>query len=190
MDLNQAGPSGNRSNMKNLETAIPVQLRDKIIGQAVGQAVAQVKNFFDQSGLMETANKLQKQLEKTSAGNDVTLRVENSDRSHNNVPEVIDRQKGKTAREQVASVVIGKDKQIQPSPKSKFKSRIPVQTPVEKRNSSSVVTIYENAVKDGTKRQSSSSEEGIFDADTSDENVDLIDNFITDQRREFDHRRR
>ena len=75
----------------------------------------------------------------------------------------------------------------------KFKSKIPVA--VRKIPSMSEVTIYENAVKDSTKRVSSSSE----DHDTSDEimsgflidNMDeqLIDQFIAGQGREFDRAR-
>ena len=47
--------------------------------------------------------------------------------------------------------------------------------------------MYENAVADGTKRVSTSSEEG-GEEDTSGGQTELIENFIADQRREFEHR--
>ena len=48
---------------KQSELSISSQDKDSIIGQAVGQAVAQVQEIIAKSGFIETASRLQKQLE-------------------------------------------------------------------------------------------------------------------------------
>ena len=146
--------------------------------------MAQVKEMFNESGFFETANKLQQQLEenrKVSGGRataketvvEVRDSITNKDRGQSHTEN----------RDRITPAVRGK------------KSKIPVL--IRSSISQSDVTIYDTAVKDATKRISSSSEEEVDpEHDTSDEvgedsnyiNKDtLIDNFIADQRIQFEN---
>ena len=144
--------------------------KQNIIGEAVGQAVAQVQELITNSGFIETATRLQQQLEKS---NEINARA--------------------------VSIATGKnDANKEGQKQGNFKkSKIPI--PINRRPWVSAVTIYENAVRNSMKRISSSSD----DADTSDDieeyinqnvyvgtNENLINQFITGQRKEFEDRRR
>ena len=117
------------------------QEKDLIIGQSVNQALAQVQNIIDKSGFIETASRLNEQLKR----NNELVAAQVSGSKHDGRGE-----QGK---------VDGSFANLS----GRRKSKIPV--PIKRKPSALEVTIYENAVKDSTKRVSSSSEE----ADTSDD---------------------
>ena len=170
--------------------------KNEIIGQAIGQAVAQVKDIFNKSGFLETANLLQKQLDQNKSNVEDTGESSQMVNKTNN-PQlvqmvVVEATDKRGQKRHIPSAVISKgkgfmqprisgNKAIQTTGKNKSSEG------VEKRSSNSDITIYENAVVDATKdkRVSSSSEE---ETDTSGENFDLIDNFISDQRQQFECR--
>ena len=173
---------------------------ENIIELAVGHAVAQVQELINKSGLIETAAKLQKQLEESQKCSNTAGNQGNQSKqvAHETVvPRRVVVQEQEFARNRKSPA---KGKQIDSSAK---KSRIPVLR--RKRSSESDITIYDRAVKDGTKRVSTSSEEEcevdtsgemiancINDFANDDDFVDeelIVDHFITDQRRIFDQSR-
>ena len=165
------------------EPFLSVEEKQNIIGQAVGEAVAQVQDLIKKSGFIETANKLQQQLERSNelaavarAATTGMVNIQNSVRPTIQPP----------GTSQAAST--------QKTSEGGKRSRIPI--PINKKNSMSEITIYENAVKDATKRTSSSSEEAdmsdevIMDGGEQNTNDSLIDQFIIGQRRQFEDDRR
>ena len=158
--------------------------KTKLLGKLLVKLWLRSKKLFNESGFFETANKLQQQLEenrKVSEGrataNEMVVEVHNPRNSKDGG------QPHTEVRDGTAPTGRGK------------RSKIPVS--IRNSISQSDVTIYDTAVKDATKRISSSSEEDVDpEHDTSDEvgedsnfiNKDtLIDNFIADQRIQFEN---
>ena len=152
--------------------------KNEIIGEAIGQAVQQVKNLIASSGFLETASMLQEQLKRQE------LQLEKMNRTQ--------------------EPVLQKDARIKKKDDACKKGMNNSQMTVDEQelanNSNSEVTVYRNAMIDKTKRVSSSSEEAI---DTSDENLiemeteeieqgtnNAINQLISDQRKKFDSQQR
>ena len=128
--------------------------KNEIIGQAIGQAVAQVKDLIASSGILETANLLQEQLKRQEQ----LQRNESERNKKQNSGDNIER-----------NSIVDKDAERRGFKKTGTESEY------NKINlaASSEATIYKNAIQDATKRLSSSSEDLI---DTSDENLIEMEN--------------
>ena len=150
--------------------------RQEIIGEAIGQAVNQVQDMLVKSGILETAQLLKKQL---SAAEEKDKQLDQKQLDQG--------QKGKNFNEDY----FGKEQ-------ADFQQFL--------NASNSELTIYHNAVQDGTRinRQSSSSEEGEIEMDTSGDSneviiagengmsttIDKIDKFIAEYRQKSEERQR
>ena len=110
------------------------QQKDQIIGEAIGQDMAQVKEMFNESGFFETANKLQQQLEENRkvSGGRATAK-ETVVEVHDSIKKKDGGQSHTENRDRIALAGRGK------------KSKIPVL--IRSSISQSDVTIYDTAVK-------------------------------------------
>ena len=152
----EEGEIENSSGNPSSKAKMAVNERKEIMNEAVGQAVEQVKNLITQSGLLETASLLQQQLK----------------RQEETIAQLTkERNAGKKTNQHVT---VANDN----------------------LHSNSEVTVYKNALRDDTgKRNSSSSEDDVeanssgenlilgIDNQTNDVNDEMINNFISEQRR-------